>query len=212
MGDLEWWNDYYVDELDRAWLPKTVAGASSVSNTTMIITDPASPGGSETTSRSTTCVPGWLRWTPLLKKGEGIDGYKDCIAHMLVHGNGRTRVRSAYRHSMAYAYFSARNHVRPARRVGGLLGRPERRSDRYNKYWLTGTDARYFKVKNKGPLTAYSTNVLATRPLPQGAYKFNRHSQLGVYQPCTLCQRIMCNWQSPSPPPLMLSTRRSSTP
>ena len=103
----------------------------------------------------------------LLREGEGIDGYKNCISSKLRHENFRRKHKDGLASVGDVATFES------GMPVGSVL---QEFSTTYPRQWFTGANA---------PLFHYGSNEIATtRPTPDGAYVVNRHFQKSEWIPC----------------------------
>ena len=123
----------------------------------------------------------------LLRDGEGIDGYEEC----LVHKFAVERYFRAWEDKNG-PFTSPGIDVQIASGLpAGSEFYPQRgvssRGDRYDRHWITGLDEDLFLVSISDPdgnPTGHHVSHTTARPLPGGAYTFDRHEQWYVEIPC----------------------------
>ncbi len=133
----------------------------------------------------------------LLREGEGIEGWRECIGSKLSYDNYLRNYRTT------------RGEDPPNRFEPGPLpsGQPAgftaHSGDRfggrgYSRQWLAGEDASFFQIlileggqvitpdywATRNQPTAYDTEIRAMRPLPAGLYEIYRHGQSPRNIPC----------------------------
>ena len=163
--------EYTIDTLSRAWLPAQdaggAAGQSSEASGTMFITD-----GSQSPPPVVSLAELRSRITEIdamLKAGEGIEGYEDCIYHKL------TRERH-YRNDpyVPPLYSITLNSGSPA----GIEIYRETILEQFPNYfafWLSGPDMEFFQASiaddDSSAQNGYDHTLVTLRPFPAGEYQ-----------------------------------------
>ena len=163
--------EYAIDTLSRAWLPARdaggAAGQSSEASGTMFITD-----GSQSPPPVVSLAELRSRITEIdamLKAGEGIEGYEDCIYHKL------TRERH-YRNDpyVPPLYSITLNSGSPA----GIEIYRETILEQFPNYfafWLSGPDMEFFQASiaddDSSAQNGYDHTLVTLRPFPAGEYQ-----------------------------------------
>ncbi len=188
-----WW-EHTVDTNSRGWLPAEKAassgsssgasGAASVSFTT---------GGSGFTTNnsmtsSSTVTLGKLRTriteiAAMLKAGEGVEGYKDCIYSKIGNERHFRALKTPWtplQFAVSLASGSATGTEVFRKKVNG--------NPKYYRYYMTGTDKDYFQAPivddDSDPSNGYFRTISITRPLPAGKYSVKTHAWHYAHHPC----------------------------
>ena len=130
----------------------------------------------------------------MLKKGEGIEGYKECVAFKFA-------VESLFRAVDGKPYTP--KTVQGGQFTSGLPAGSEFRSSNvaglgYDQLWYEGRDADLFQVaivvdgadivpdyfRTRNDLTGYKISTRVARPLPSGTYEVKEMGQSGEAMPC----------------------------
>ncbi len=134
----------------------------------------------------------------LLREGEGIEGWKECIRNKYSLEN---RLR---KHMSIYGEGPHRLIEKEPISSGQLAGFTLHSSDRlggngYARMWPMGDDASFFQIviveggqvitpddhwATRNQITHYDVEFRTTRPLPAGLYEIEYHSQSPTFIPC----------------------------
>ena len=202
--------EYTLDEISKPWLPVagSEAGASGQSGG-----DPAYLLDSEPPEGSTqlpTMSLAELRASvesiaAVLKAGEGIEGYKECVEYRLISENPNDKT--------SRSRVVAEDTISSGSPQRTLLPRTEGIWDSglgYGSWHMAGPDADYFQIHitdsptaeegydidyddNSAEEVIYYRVYTTTRPLPGGTYRFVVHSQWAQWKPCNYTIPIN-NW------------------
>ena len=135
----------------------------------------------------------------LVKEGEGIDGYEECLAQRFTDQRylraleeriGRPFTPPGYQVQIASG-LPAGSEFYTKYWVGGSG------AEGYDKHWITGPDEDLFVIEiydPDGDPGAYQISHTTTRPLPGGAYTFDDYIQLYIEIPCDYKQRHSVPW------------------
>ena len=115
----------------------------------------------------------------LMKAGEGIEGYRRCIAQKLVK-EIRLRDWEAY-YGEPYSPNTIRKTT-PSGQPEGFEFHTRWESPGGNRHWLTGPDSELVQVQTLGDGTTLSFRI--ARPLPGGVYEFTENYQFSTWMPC----------------------------
>ena len=172
--------DYDINTLSRAWLPAktTTSAQTKLSTNTEFITD-----GSKTPNPVLSLGALKTRISEIdamLKAGEGIEGYAECIYSSL------TRERH-YRNwipvvtSVTIQSGLAEESINLEKESGDPYYDAQVYNAQYNGYWVSGLDVQYFKtvIKDEDGIASNGYRYVYTiaRPLPKGIYEANFHQQ-----------------------------------
>ena len=137
----------------------------------------------------------------LLREGEGIEGWKECIGSKLLYANYLRKYRAEHGEDPPNAAeIGPLPSGQPAgftAHSGDILG-----GSGYYKEWLTGEDTEFFQIliveggqvitpdfwATRNQITHYETEIRATRPLPAGLYEIYIHGQAPREIPCDFVQ------------------------
>ena len=140
----------------------------------------------------------------LLREGEGIEGWEECIGKTLSHGNYLRKYRAT--HGEDPPNTVALDPLPSGQPSGFTIHSGDLTGGRgYDKNWLTGEDARYFEIliveeghvitpdfwATRDEMTAYDIDIRALRPLPAGLYEFYGHGQRPEEIPCDFTQEAV---------------------
>ena len=173
---------YSIDTLSRAWLPANNAGSASgqpeVSGTATFITDGSqSPPPSVSLAKLRSRI---AEINAMLRAGEGIEGYEDCIYHKLTrerHFRNDPYIPLVY--GIALTSGSA---------AGIEIYRDTYFDSKYLAFWLSGPDAELFQTSviddDTSAQNGYDHTITTVRPLTARAYRVFYHQQHWRYFPC----------------------------
>ena len=137
----------------------------------------------------------------LLREGEGIEGWEECIRSKLLYANYLRKYRATHGEdplsTAELGPFPSGQPAGFAAHDAGLFG-----GRGYYKEWLTGEDARFFQIllleggqvitpdywATRSEITAYDIEIRAMRPLLAGIYEIYRHGQAPSDIPCDFVQ------------------------
>ena len=215
------WGEHTIDDLGKAWLPANALTPDgqdvgdfirSAGNDLELLTDSDPAGGSEDLPLIFTL--GELRSrmeavATLLEEGRDIEGYEECIVQRYITehwimsweaGNGPFDERPIISEQVSSGQPTSTEFYNTALSGG-----------EFSRYWLTGADGELFSVQivdengnvivpdDRYPVY-YHLSLTIARPLPAGAYRFNRHDQRFSWIPCdyTVLPR---SWEVTAVPP-----------
>ena len=175
--------DYAIDTLSRVWLPSSSTEVPTDTAAMEFITDGAKTPHPVISLADFRSQKGDLE--ALLKAGEGIEGYAECIAGMLAREG----------HMQANPDWPT-----PTDEKGLSSGLPsgtevfrEREgrdpdATNYHNYWLSGADMDLFRVlridDDTDPKNGYEDALETVRPLPGGVYNVRHNRQTYRKIPC----------------------------
>ena len=195
-------NEYTLDGVNKPWLPSDQAIPAALGQTdeqAAYLLDANAVGGS---GNSPTISLAELRATvdsivAILKEGEGIEGYEECVRHWMSNDNAIAQRSSAGREPTIDEISSGLPQRTALPRSEGIwyagLG--------YGSWRLSGRDAEYFQIhvtdsdtaeqghdidydENALDLVSYYLVYTIKRPLPTGAYHFVPQHQWAQWKPC----------------------------
>ena len=185
------WGKYALDSDNKAWLPRD----DSSRGDPVFLTD-SEPSGERGVLPVISLKD--LRSSieavdTLVKDGEGIDGYEECLVQQFRH----------QRHRRAREERIGRPFTPPTTEVQIASGLPAGSEfhptyglptshEGYSKHWITGPDEDLFLIEiydPDGDPGAYQISNTTTRPLPGGAYMFDEYLQLYIEIPCNYKSR-----------------------
>ncbi len=180
LSNSEFQDDYLytVDTLSRVWLP---ADPSQEHGEWQFMTDAKeSPPPLLPLSDLRARI---AEMEALVQAGEGVEGYEDCLYDKVLH---ERYLRAGDPPWTPYLRLKELSSGLPA---GSELYRYQSRGDKeYQRYWVTGTSAALFENKvvddDSDPTNGYSEVEATTRPLPEGLYHVNFHTQLSRHISC----------------------------
>ncbi len=136
----------------------------------------------------------------LLREGEGIEGWKECIRKKLLYGNYRRTYRAT--HGEDPPDTAELGPFLSGQAAGFTTHSANRVGVGYDKEWLTGEDSKLFEIlllegglaitpdywETRDQVTGYEIEIRAMRPLPVGLYEIYRHGQSPEEIPCEFVQ------------------------
>ena len=202
--------EYTLDEISKPWLPVagSEAGASGQSDgdPVYLLDSEPSAGSAQLPTMSLAELRASVESiAAVLKAGEGIEGYKECVEYRLIDENPNDKTSRS--RVVAQDAISSGSHQRT------LLPRTEGIWDSglgYGSWHMSGRDADYFQIhitdsptaeegydidydENSSEEVSYYRVYTTTRPLPGGTYRFVVHSQWAQWKPCNYTIPIN-NW------------------
>ncbi|MXY45493.1 MAG: hypothetical protein F4Y44_00605 [Chloroflexi bacterium] len=136
----------------------------------------------------------------LLREGEGIEGWKECIKSKLLYANYLRTYRAT--HGEDPPDTAELGPLPSGQPAGFTVHSGHRIGIGYDKEWLSGDDSRFFKVllleggqiispdywATRDQVTTYYIEIRATRPLYSGLYEIDRYGQDPEEIPCEFVQ------------------------
>ncbi len=118
----------------------------------------------------------------LLKKGEGVDGYRECVERTIGAEKERRRDFARYGPDYERGPFASEDRMPSGSPAGaGIEKRSRRRHSGYDEVWLGGPDRRLFDVEildgDESASNGYYVALTTARPLPAGTYHFSQYAQ-----------------------------------
>ena len=183
--------EYAINTLSRVWLPASDTGATSTAaqssgsgNVTFITDGAVSPSPVVTLAKLRSDV---AQMEATLKAGEGVAGYKECIA-------GKITRERVYRASRLTSGPWTPLHFKEVLNSGSTAGVEIDKGfvghggATYNRFWVSGPDMAYFHAPivddDSKPGNGYYYSLSSSRPLPAGAYSIKYVNQLYTRIPC----------------------------
>ena len=201
---------YYLHGISKLWLPAadesspTSSGASGQSSDDLLFLADSKPIQGGATGSAGSGLPtvslGEIRSTitkvdQLLKAGEDISGYEECLKIKYA----REKERKAYAAEFGLSTEPVK-HTIPSGSSAGTRLEEENYGYAgmgYGKHWTSGPDKDLFRFdltdetgtvldydETSRALVAYYQNPSTVRPLPGGVYELNKHEQDVQYMPC----------------------------
>ena len=187
-----WKDTFSVDsERNRVWLPSasTSAGAAGASDTRFLLgakpeglKSSDSPGASGASGFAADISLAGLKArvkavADLVKAGEGIDGYEECLRRKY----GWERI-PYHPHSIEFPMTSGLT-------TGSVIvSSAASAKGRYEIFFFKGTDDNLFEIEIKDsdddPLNGYERIAKTKRPLPQGTYEVDYYDMPGIFAQC----------------------------
>ena len=178
---------YALDSDNKAWLPRD--GSSRGDPVFLTDSEPSGERGVLPVISLKDLRSSIEAVDTLVKEGEGIDGYEECLGQRFAH----YRLRRAQEERTGRPFTPRTTEVQIA---SGLPAEsefyptyffPSGDEEGYGKHWMTGPDEDLFLIENYDPdnnVSAYQVSHTTTRPLPGGAYTFDQYLQLYIGIPC----------------------------
>ena len=171
-GDLP--EGYAIDSQNPVWLPAETTSSSSVANSS---SDPSfiTNDGSPVPIVSLSVLRAKIAW---IEGGDGIEGYDQCIQGALSYDR-HFRDWETY-HGEPWPLAQSERQITSGVGGGGIIHDYEFSGDydvnaRYDRFWLSGTDAGLFSSQivddDTVASTGYHYTVTTARPLPRGTYR-----------------------------------------
>ena len=118
----------------------------------------------------------------LLKKGEGVDGYRECVERTIGAEKERRRDFARYGPDYERGPFAYEDQMPSGSPAGaGIEKRSRRHHSGYDEVWLGGPDRRLFEVEildgDESASNGYYVTLTTARPLPAGTYHFSQYAQ-----------------------------------
>ena len=114
----------------------------------------------------------------LLKEGEDIEGWEECIESMLLDKNSRRKYKDAI--SSVFDVSTSRSGL-----PSGIVVHDF--SNKYPKQWFTGDNAHLFHYGDY--------QIATTRPIPAGGYEVRAHFQMSEWVPCDYVPTTLATWR-----------------
>ena len=221
--DEEYVDTYSIRSgMNRVWLPSTSAPASGVSGASgstearYYLEEPPSLGagvsgvsgvsGASGQSASVSSITlsdmksHVKAMDDLLKQGEGVDGYRECLITKRL-----ALRRSDYQRLLAIGpgpYFDFDLHTSSGLPAGSVISEGRffggLRNREYSRHFFTGPDADLFlrevEDDDNDPGTGYGSDSKIKRPLPGGTYEIHNNAQSPVMFPCNFVPEPYARW------------------
>ena len=175
--------EYSIDTLSRVWLPSTSAEVPADTAAMEFITDGAKTPHPVTSLADFRSQKSDLE--AMLKAGEGIEGYAECIAVKLAREGRRQANPDLLPPTDEKTLTSGLASGAEVRRQ--TMARSYVATD-YFSFWLTGADMDLFRSvrsdDDSDPKNGYEYGVETARPLPAGVYSVRHNSQHWGNIPC----------------------------
>ena len=175
--------DYSIDTLSRVWLPSNSAEVPADTAAMEFITDGAKTPHPVISLADFRSQKGDLE--AMLKAGEGIEGYAECIAGKLAregHRQANPDWPTPTDEKTLTSGLASGAEVRRQRQERSYVA-----TDYFN-YWLTGADMDLFRAvrsdDDSDPKNGYEYALETARPLPAGVYSVRYNSQHWGHIPC----------------------------
>ena len=144
----------------------------------------------------------------LLREGEGIEGYKECIGAKLLDDSMQRAHRVKYGEPL-YVEAAELGPLPSGQPNGFIVHSGYASGAGYTKLWLTGEDAHLFEYvivvegqvitpdywATRNQLTGYDYQFRTARPLPAGVYEVYRHVQRIEWIPCDYTDHPPSTWR-----------------
>ncbi len=192
--------DYSIDKLERVWLPNAsalgVGGQSDAGRSYLTSVGGGQAGGAVGTTGASAISLADLRskiaaMDALLEKGEGVDGYQDCIATRLAYGTYQREQLA--RTGTAWTFPTFEVSIPSGASSGeSFLGYSQEMTHAeslvYSRFRVDGPDRAYFSVgvldDDQDPKNGWRIYQVTTRPLPANLYEITVHTHSHFHIPC----------------------------